>query len=205
MLSTKNIIVQKHARIFLSKPVNQEDELWILFHGYGQNVDDFYNSFTTKQFSDKCFIIPEGLSRFYQKGINGNVGASWMTNEDRELEILDQKNYLNQIIENFDLSNRKINIFAFSQGVATAARWISESELNIGKLIFWSGNIPTQLLLDKQNNLWRFNPHFFIGEEDQFASKKNWSLFTKQLNKNKFTFYKGDHFFTPELVTKYVL
>jgi len=205
MLSTKNIIVQKHARIFLSKPVNQEDEVWILFHGYAQNMNDFYNLFTNKEFTRRCFIIPEGLSRFYQKGISGNVGASWMTKEERDLEIIDQQNYLNQIIEHFNLNSRQINIFAFSQGATTAARWISESDLNIKKLIFWSGNIPNQILSNKQHILWNYHPHFFIGKEDQFTSKATWARFTNQLNQNMFTFYEGDHFFTPKLIANYVL
>jgi predicted esterase len=205
MLSTKDIIIEKHARIFISKPVNQQDEVWILFHGYAQNVKEFFNSFTKKEFENKSFIIPEGLSRFYQKGINGKVGASWMTKENKELEVIDQKRYLDQVLENFDLSKQEINIFAFSQGASAAARWISTTDLNIKKLIFWSGNIPQSILLNKSDNLWKHSPHFYIGKNDQFATLETWSKFTKNLSKNEFTIYKGDHFFTAGLIDQYVL
>tara|TARA_B110000211_G_C13991343_1_gene514167 strand:+ start:102 stop:719 length:618 start_codon:yes stop_codon:yes gene_type:complete len=205
MLSTKDIIIEKHARIFISKPVNQQDEIWILFHGYAQNIQEFYDSFTNNEFKDKCFIIPEGLSRFYQKGMHGTVGSSWMTKENREFEIIDQKKYLDLVINNFDLNNYKINIFAFSQGASTAARWLSNSNILINKLIFWSGNIPSDILKNKDDQLWKYSPHFFIGDKDQFSSLKNWNKFTENLKENEFTIYHGDHYFTPELINQYIL
>ena len=205
MLSTKNIIIKKHARIFISKPINDHDEIWILFHGYAQNINEFYNLFNNKTYEDKCFIIPEGLSRFYQKGMKGTVGSSWMTTEDRELEIIDQKKFLDQIIDDFGLNNHKINVFAFSQGAATAARWISNSNININKLYFWSGNIPDNILMNKEDKLWKYSPHFYIGNKDQFTSIEKWEKFTSNLKESQFTIYKGNHYFTPELIDNYIL
>lgn len=205
MLSIKNIIIKKHARIFISKPINDHDEIWILFHGYAQNINEFYNLFNNKTYEDKCFIIPEGLSRFYQKGMKGTVGSSWMTTEDRELEIIDQKKFLDQIIDDFGLNNHKINVFAFSQGAATAARWISNSNININKLYFWSGNIPDDILTNKEDKLWKYSPHFYIGNKDQFRSIEKWKKFTNNLTKSQFTIYNGNHYFTPELINNYIL
>ena len=205
MLSTKNIIIKKHARIFISKPINKQDEVWILFHGYAQNIIEFYNYFTEKEHINKCFIIPEGLSRFYQKGMNGTVGSSWMTKENRTEEIIDQKKYLDQVINELDLNNRSINVFAFSQGAATASRWISSSNIEVNKLFFWSGNIPSEILNNKQDRLWKYCPHFFIGDNDQFITLEKWSEFTSNLKDDQFTIYKGNHYFTTELVNKYIL
>ena len=205
MLSTKNIIIKKHARIFISKPINKQDEVWILFHGYAQNINEFYTSFNQKEQINKCFIIPEGLSRFYQKGMNGTVGSSWMTKENRVEEIIDQKKYLDQVIDELDLNNREINVFAFSQGAAAAARWISNSNIEVSKLFFWSGNIPIEILKNKQDKIWKYSPHFFIGNEDQFITLEKWCKFTNQLREDQFTIYKGNHYFTTELVNKYIL
>ena len=112
---------------------------------------------------------------------------------------------MDQVINELDLNNRSINVFAFSQGAATASRWISSSNIEVNKLFFWSGNIPSEILNNKQDRLWKYCPHFFIGNNDQFITLEKWSEFTSNLKDDQFTIYKGNHYFTTELVNKYIL
>lgn len=203
MLTSKNIVVKKHARVFSWGDINSSNEVWILFHGYGQNVTDFFEPF--KNFGNhNSFIIPEGLSRFYQKGINGKVGASWMTSEGRIKEIEDQLDYLDTIYEEYNLSNKKINVFAFSQGAPTAARWIDKSKIKANRLIFWSGNIPKSLASEKSNWIHSLLPEFYIGNNDQFAHLEIWESFFQEHNHLNYTTYKGDHFFNEKLLREYI-
>ena len=203
MLRTKNIPIQKHVRVFSSGNIKTADEVWLLFHGYGQDIKTFFEPFKQLN-SKKVFIIPEGISLFYQKGIHGKVGASWMTSENRELEILDQYNYLNQVFKEYELIKKKINIFGFSQGASVAARWIEEFQIKVNRLIFWSGNIPDSIASNLDGFVNKQNPEFYIGENDQFASLDVWMAFFKKHPHFTPVFYNGNHFFTSEEISQYV-
>lgn len=203
MLTTKNIVVEKHARVFTFGDVEMTNEVWLLFHGYAQNSVEFFNEF--EPFKDgRTFVIPEGLSRFYQKGISGKVGASWMTSEDRELEIKDQINYLNEVYKTFKLSDKKINVFAFSQGAMTAARWIEHSKIKTNQLIFWSGNIPFDIATNPESFVNQQNPAFFIGENDQFAPMNVWKKFFDAAPHYKPNIHNGTHFFTAKELKQFI-
>ncbi len=193
MLTTKNIITQKHARVFISSPKNGYKITWILFHGYAQNIDDFFRFFEAFK-NDVRIIIPEGLSRFYQKGMDGKVGSSWMTSEEREFEILDQFYFLNKMLRDFNIKVAQTNVFAFSQGTATACRWINQFKLDFNKVCFWSGIID----FEKHTNLNLNKIEFFIGDNDRFI---NSALRKSTL---KYFTYEGGHFFTTKLLQQYI-
>ncbi|MEI6312193.1 MAG: hypothetical protein WCP57_08045 [Bacteroidota bacterium] len=116
------ISVEKTARVFtLGNP--DASEVWILLHGYGMQASQMITYIEELPNENLFFIAPEGLSRFYWKGFEGNVVASWMTKEDRQDEINDYIKYLNQLIDIYQLNTKKINVLGFSQGVATMSRW----------------------------------------------------------------------------------
>ena len=203
MLTTKNIAIEKHVRVFSLGNLETAKEVWLLFHGYGQDIETFFAPFQNLNTSTE-FIIPEGISRFYQKGFFGKVGASWMTSEDRDLEIIDQYNYLNKIFKEYKLVDKKINVFAFSQGAPVAARWIEEFQIKVNRLIFWSGNIPDSIASNLNGPVNNQNPEFYIGENDQFASLDVWMAFFKKHPHFTPVFYNGNHFFTSEEISQYV-
>ena len=203
MLTTKNIAIEKHVRVFSLGNLETAKEVWLLFHGYGQDIETFFAPFQNLNTSTE-FIIPEGISRFYQKGFFGKVGASWMTSEDRDLEIIDQYNYLNKIFKEYKLVDKKINVFAFSQGAPVAARWIEEFKIKVNRLIFWSGNIPDSIASNLNGSVNNQNPEFYIGENDQFASLDVWMAFFKKHPHFTPVFYNGNHFFTSEEISQYV-
>ena len=203
MLRIKNIAIEKHVRVFSQGNLEKAKEVWLLFHGYGQDIDTFFSPFQDLKPST-AFIIPEGISRFYQKGFFGKVGASWMTSESRDLEIIDQFNYLNTIFKEYNLVEKKINVFAFSQGAPVAARWIEEFNITVNRLIFWSGNIPDSIASNLDGFVNKQNPEFYIGKNDQFASLDVWKLFFEKHHHLTPVFYDGNHFFTSTEISKYV-
>ena len=68
-------------------------------------------------------VAVQGLHRFYTKG--GDVVASWMTKEDRELAIADNIAYVSHVVDavraEFPTSQTLVFV-GFSQGVAMAFR-----------------------------------------------------------------------------------
>ena len=186
--------VQKTARVYTYGDIYGVKEVWILFHGYGQNIHDFFEPFKNYA-KNNAFIVPEGLSKFYQKGFNGKVGASWMTKEDRAFEIQDALKYFETIIEHFQLENKTINIFGFSQGGPMAARWVNKFDLKYGKVIFWSTYLSNEEL-NLSSKIRMLNVRSFFSKTDQFV---NADRFDKYFAEHPFldpTEYKGDHFFS---------
>ena len=92
----------------------------------------------------RSICAPEGLSRFYVKGFDGKIGASWMTRDDRASEIHDHLTYLNQWWSSLDIDESvSVTLIGFSQGVATAARWLDDG-MTVNKVIFSSGTLPVE-------------------------------------------------------------
>ena len=91
-------------------------------HGYGQQSKYFIRKFRSLVEYGICIIAPEGLNRFYLEGYSGRVGATWMTKEDRETDILNYLRYLNAIYAQLTTHSVKVTILGFSQGAATESR-----------------------------------------------------------------------------------
>lgn len=148
-MSKHKIMVEKTARYFTSGSEGAQIET-ILFvcHGYATLAEKFLQEFKDVQ-SDNLFIVaPEGLNRFYTRGGSGNVVASWMTSDDREDEIQDYINFLDQVykkvVPKFPV-NTRIAVLGFSQGAATASRWAASGKSRIDDLILWCGFFPPDL------------------------------------------------------------
>ncbi len=93
---------------------------------------------------DLCILAPEGLSRFYVKGTDGRVGASWMTLDERITDINDHINYLNTWWAGLEVAEgAEVIVLGFSQGVATAARWLA-ADFAASKVILHSGTVPPE-------------------------------------------------------------
>lgn len=138
------LTVTKTARYFTAGNPTAS-KVYILLHGYGMLANAMIEKLQLEEDTDCFYIAPEGLSRFYWKGFDGNVVASWMTKEDRQDEINDYIKYLNLLFNEFDFSNKSINILGFSQGVATMSRWLIQTKFKIDKLIFWAGEPPADI------------------------------------------------------------
>ena len=197
-----NISTTKNARYFLSQvPHSQIDEVWIVLHGYGQLANSFLNWFKPVFSKNTLIISPEGLHRFYWNGFNGKVVASWMTKEDRLDDINDYVNYLDNIIDQIkpQLSSKPFyHLLGFSQGVATACRWIDLGKTQIHSLTLWAGSFPDDIdYFNKMNIFNNLNAKIFIGENDEFISNSILNKEIKKLNDHKINVkihhYKGGH------------
>jgi predicted esterase len=118
-------------------------DVWFVIHGYGQLAEFFIQKFQILDNGKTFIVAPEALSKFYLKDFSGRVGATWMTKEDRENEISDYLNYLNQlyshVFEGKNLANYRIHILGFSQGTATVCRWCMNDFIKYDRLILWAG------------------------------------------------------------------
>lgn len=169
------ITIQKTARYYLSGPLSHNfKHVCFVLHGYGQLVPYFICHFEELQREDTLFIAPEGLHRFYLEGSRGRVGASWMTKEDRLNDIKDYCSYLDQLYSHFSETingAETVGLFAFSQGVATACRWLTATTRHFDYLINYAGAFPPDLdhkaAISKMKNL---PVHMLVGDEDEYIS-----------------------------------
>ncbi|MDP4220627.1 MAG: phospholipase [Bacteroidota bacterium] len=128
-------------------------ELWFVLHGYGQRAEDFLKNFAPLATEGILIIAPEALSRFYTRGFAGDVGASWMTREDRASEIQDYVRYLENLYTEVTLRLKKmperIVAFGFSQGCPAVLRWQAAGTSPVTEIVIWAGDVPRDLAFSK--------------------------------------------------------
>lgn len=164
-LREHHIPVSRTARYFtLGDPAGDARELWYVLHGYAQLAARFLRRFAALDDGSRLIVAPEALSRFYierpgRTHAHSPVGASWMTREDRLSEIDDYLRFLDalhaQMIQQLDGSRPRITVLGFSQGAATAARWIERGSVRADRLILWGGLLPPDLDLDAHADAFR--------------------------------------------------
>jgi predicted esterase len=68
-----------------------------------------------------------------------------MTREDRHAEIADYVAYLDRALATVAPAASDVTVLGFSQGVATACRWVALGSTPIQRLILWAGPTPPDL------------------------------------------------------------
>ncbi|MBV6645209.1 MAG: alpha/beta hydrolase [Cyclobacteriaceae bacterium] len=148
--------------------------IWVVFHGYGQLVRYVLRKFEILDPERNYILAPQGLSRFYLEGFNGRVGASWMTSEDRLTDIENQKRYLQALTSSLLTNEDKyeVIVFGFSQGVATACRFTTYTDLKFHKLVLWAGTFPPEIE-PQQISHWHpdLEISYFTGNKDPFLKE----------------------------------
>lgn len=157
-INTHHLTVLKTARYATLGQENDDlREVGFVCHGYGHLAASFLESFAGLEYSNRLIVAPEGLSRFYLSGARGDIGASWMTRQDREHETGDYVNYLDMLYARMfkTIDRMKVRVFAlgFSQGTATVSRWIGQGTITVDHLILWAGGIPPDLDLAAKKNV----------------------------------------------------
>ncbi len=139
-------IAQQAKYSTLGKLGNSSEHLWIVLHGYGQLSEFFIRKFSILAKQGHFVIAPEATSRFYLNGQDGRVGATWMTKEDRLKDIENYTTYLNTLYDSLPISDdTKVTVVGFSQGAATASRWLADGHVKADRLLLWSGIFPPDL------------------------------------------------------------
>ena len=150
-----HLTVQRTARYCtvgdLSAPAS---DVWIVCHGFAQLAREFIEEFRPIARPGTLIVAPEALNRFYlnrdggRAGASARVGATWMTREDRLVEIEDYVRYLDEVgRETLDRPGRDVRVTAlgFSQGTATVARWLAHGSARIDRVILWAGLLPPEI------------------------------------------------------------
>jgi predicted esterase len=124
-MESRTIETRTHGRYLVRPP--RGDGPWpvlVGFHGYRENAATHLSILENIRGADRWLLVAvQGLHRFYARG--GDVVASWMTKEDRDLAIADNIHYVGQVIDAVrrEFTTRDpLVFFGFSQGVAMAFR-----------------------------------------------------------------------------------
>lgn len=186
-----------------SKITDNTKEVWFVLHGYGQLAKYFIRKFQDIASEELVIIAPGGLSRFYLEGFSGRVGATWMTKEDRLIDIDNYINYLEAVYEQVTSSiaskhTIQFTFLGFSQGAATVTRWLQYHSNDFKRLIIWAGSFPYDMNIAKLSHKLNQKSVFMVrGTEDPFIKeevKEQQQKFINQLgiSVRHFTF-KGKH------------
>ncbi len=139
------LVTPRHARVALLGDAERATEAWLVLHGYGMTARGILHWFRDALRPGRLLVAPEGLSRFYReaRGLR-TVGASWMTREDRDHEIVDQHAYLDAVAARWLDGRDRIEVHGFSQGVATGCRWVTTRH-PVDRLVAWGSPTPPDL------------------------------------------------------------
>lgn len=157
-------------------PADCQHLLFVL-HGYGQLASKMIYKFDQLD-TNYLVVAPEGFSRFYWNEKRGIVGASWMTKLDRLEEIEDYSNYLQHLFEAFRANvpaGTPITVLGFSQGGATAARWLHRLQPTVQQVILWGAGFPEDLDYRPQLDYWQDkNIHLVQGKQDEYITAERY-------------------------------
>jgi predicted esterase len=215
----RHLQVPRSARYAIMGSLEAElSEVWIVCHGHGQLARRFLSRFLPLERPDRLFIAPEALSRYYLAPPVGGphaagtpVGASWMTSEDRELEIQDYVKYLDalhdEVFSIVDRARVRLWVLGFSQGVATIARWVAHGNVDPDRVVLYAGVLPPELDAEGAARLARRSPlTIALGTNDEFArpgliSAQEARLLDLRVP-HKTIRFDGGHEILPEVLTR---
>ncbi len=174
--------VERTARYYtLGGDAGAARTIWFLLHGYGQLAGDFIRYFADLASLETLLVAPEAMNRFYLVGVDKAparerpVGATWMTREDRESEIADYVEYLDALYEEVVARSGgdgvRVNLVGFSQGAATATRWVMHGRARLDRLVLWGGLIPPEANLAAGTASLRHVPlTIVLGRRDHYVT-----------------------------------
>ena len=207
MIRTFPFVAPKTTRYAQVGDVTEDiKELVIALHGYGQLAPEFAKSFTPIASGSRLIICPEALSRFYTSHRKRIVGATWMTYEDREFEIMDYVLYLDNLVSGFlnDLpADIRITVLGFSQGCPTATRWVGNDGIAPDRLILWGAD-PAHDLSEDEWDVLADVPEIVLvaGSEDKYISEDRLIRAEEALRDHQCSFqtirYDGGHEIEPD-------
>ena len=183
MSNEHHIQVGRTARYHtIGEPGPETRDVWFVCHGYGQLAGDFIREFEPIADPSRLIVAPEALSRYYvatEPGFHSRdakVAATWMTREDRENEIADYVAYLDALYDEIFIRARRdgasVTVVGFSQGGATANRWLTRGRVRADRLIMWGALLASDADLEQAATFFRdVNLTIVYGKRDQFADE----------------------------------
>ena len=209
MSSEHHIRVGRTARYHtIGEPGADTRDVWFVCHGHGQLAGDFIREFEPIADPSRVIVAPEALSRYYVSSEPGfhskeaKVGATWMTREDRENEINDYVGYLDalydEILSPLRREDVSVTVLGFSQGGATANRWVTRGHVRVNRLIMWGSLLASDADLNQAATFFRdVKLTIVYGKRDQFADEGMIAGYEKLLGDNQIPFelvtFEGGH------------
>lgn len=147
---THHVEARVHGRYLIRRGSEGEAApLLVGFHGYAQTAEENLDSLLELPGLAHWHIVSiQGLHPFY-RGRSGDLGASWMTRQDRELAIADNVRYVGDALT--DVKSQleiggPVAFLGFSQGTAMTYRAAAGSGHVAQGLIALGGDVPTEIL-----------------------------------------------------------
>jgi predicted esterase len=209
MSSEHHIRVGRTARYHtIGEPGPDTRDVWFVCHGHGQLAGDFIREFEPIAHPSRVIVAPEALSRYYVSSEPGfhskeaKVGATWMTREDRENEINDYVAYLDalydEILSPLRSGGVSVTVVGFSQGGATANRWVTRGRARVDRLVMWGSLLASDADLNQAATFFRdVKLTIVYGKRDQFADEGMIAGYEKLLSDNHIPFelvtFDGGH------------
>ncbi len=217
-MEEKNIAFPCEARYYkLGKMDATTRQVWVVLHGYGQLAQFFIKKFQTLSEQNICVIAPEGLSRFYlseltEQGRKDNkVGATWMTRENRTVDIRNYITYLDAVCEHElkSFPNIPVTVLGFSQGSATACRWATQGKIKFEKLILWAGIFPPDMDFKVGHDILSMKKTYLVvGKHDPYLNEdrmKEFKQLASQLGiQPEIISFEGKHEINEEVLSRLI-
>jgi predicted esterase len=144
----RNISTTIHGRYLVDASAGPQSPLLVGFHGYAERAENEYQRLSSLPGAERWLrAAVQGLHRFY-RGRTGDVVASWMTSQDRDLAIADNRAYVSRVIDSVAAewsASPILVVSGFSQGVAMAFRGAVSSTREVRGVIACGGDIPPEL------------------------------------------------------------
>jgi predicted esterase len=142
-METRTIETRTHGRYLVQTPPGKGPwPMLVGFHGYRESAASHLTMLERiPGVAEWLLVAIQGLHRFYTKG--GDVVASWMTKEDRELAIADNIAYVRQVLDAVRAefpTGRSLVFVGFSQGTAMAFR--AAAHIQASGLIVVGADVP---------------------------------------------------------------
>ena len=124
----------------------QTKYVWLVFHGMGYLSRFFLKYFSRLPKDEHYLVAPQAPSKYYMDESFKNVGASWLTRENTEVEIENVLSYVDAVYTSLNIPDHvQFIVLGFSQGMSIAARWVARRKIICDKLVFYAGGFPNEL------------------------------------------------------------
>ncbi|MEM6646265.1 MAG: phospholipase [Bacteroidota bacterium] len=209
MSTEHHLSIRRQARYrVLGTPGPHIREVWFVLHGYGMLAEYFIRHFRAQDNGTRLIVAPEAFNRFYLK-LGGRVGATWMTREDRERDIADQRAYLDALYHHVvqPLGHVYVVALGFSQGATAACRWAMLGQARLDRLVCWAGTLPHDLdLAPHADALNRLGLLYVLGDRDAYLTAERLAAAEQRLTDAQINYtllpYAGTHRLVPSVLCK---
>lgn len=139
-----------HGRYLVETPRGESKDcpLVVGFHGYGESAEKHLEELRRIPGAGQWVLCAvQALHPFYNR--TGEVIASWMTRQDRELAIEDNVRYVANVVRdvrrNLSMVGDRLVFLGFSQGAAMAYRAAAASGHPCHGVVVLGGDVPPEL------------------------------------------------------------